>query len=680
MNGSSRADLETDCTARKLSGRLSLPMSALTRIRLILLACTLAWSASAQNLQPVVAITNPTNETNVLIGDIALTADAFDPDGTIARVEFFDGTNKLTELTNAPYSFLWTNPPLGIHPLTARAWDNLGTNKTSAVVTVFVVTTGGSVTMGFEKPAGPVNLTTEGVADWVHWGLLFDTSINRKAGVPPMISNFTYVGAGPAYQFYDNYNGYTWTDGTPQAGVTNTTTGVAVFGVGNGFELQVPATNAFRTLRVHLGVYAGRGKIQAWVTDYTAAVVIDSSVDNAGNGPGGIYTITYKASSPGQKLIVRYTLSSRYASDGNVTLQAATMLSDNNPPSVTLLSPAPDTVVKFGSNVTLAASASDSDGTISHVEFYRNAVLVGTVSNAPYSFTLTNIAAGNYSITARAVDNGGAFASSSPAALYVITGTGMLRGSFTNPPAAVNLTTAGRIDWAHWALVNKGSLNRRSGGTPWIPDVTTIGAGQPARYADNYTAFSWTNGTPTTVVSGTSSGLYMNGLSNGFRITVPADPRPKRLSVYAGVYGARSRFEATLSDSSAAPYFNRQLEGIYANGYGIYTVDFAAGSSNQTLSVRYTAESLSDTTYGNVTWQAATLAPVPPTLSLQRAANGGAVSGRFFAWNGLVYTVEAADTLHANTWQAHTNIVGGGTNSVFFDTTSGARFYRVKID
>src|SRR6266702_373365 len=54
-------------------------------------------------------------------------------------------------------------------------------------------------------PRGTViNLTAAGPVDWVHWGLYTDTSVDRKAGVSPQISNFKPVyntGNSNAYAF-----------------------------------------------------------------------------------------------------------------------------------------------------------------------------------------------------------------------------------------------------------------------------------------------------------------------------------------------------------------------------------------------------------------------------------------------------------------------------------------------
>jgi len=108
-----------------------------------------------------------------------------------------------------------------------------------------------------------VNLTVEGPIDWIHWGLYTETSLDRKAGVTPLISDFTVLyatnGYAFVYQFADNYNGYSWSDGTPTLSVTNTTTGVWAYGVptmGSGFQFTVPADTTLRTLKVYVGTFA----------------------------------------------------------------------------------------------------------------------------------------------------------------------------------------------------------------------------------------------------------------------------------------------------------------------------------------------------------------------------------------------------------------------------------------
>jgi len=73
---------------------------------------------------------------------ITLNATASDSDGSIAKVEFFNGGTKLGEDLSAPYSFVWTNASAGTYSLTAKATDNLGATTTSAGVNVTVNTPG----------------------------------------------------------------------------------------------------------------------------------------------------------------------------------------------------------------------------------------------------------------------------------------------------------------------------------------------------------------------------------------------------------------------------------------------------------------------------------------------------------------------------------------------------------
>ncbi|MEU3456132.1 glycoside hydrolase family 48 protein [Micromonospora sp. NPDC006766] len=80
----------------------------------------------------------------------------------------------------------------------------------------------------------------------------------------------------------------------------------------------------------------------------------------------------------------------------------------NQPPTVALNVPAGPFVAP--ANVPLTATASDPDGTISKVEFYRNGLLVNTATSAPYTYTLQSLPAGSYTVQAKAYDNLGASA------------------------------------------------------------------------------------------------------------------------------------------------------------------------------------------------------------------------------------------------------------------------------
>jgi GH35 family endo-1,4-beta-xylanase len=82
----------------------------------------------------------------------------------------------------------------------------------------------------------------------------------------------------------------------------------------------------------------------------------------------------------------------------------ASCTSTNNP-VVSLTAPANNATYAIGATVTLTATATDPNGTISSVAFYNGSTLLSTVTTAPYTYSWTNVAQGSYSITAVATDN-----------------------------------------------------------------------------------------------------------------------------------------------------------------------------------------------------------------------------------------------------------------------------------
>ena len=91
-----------------------------------------------------------------------------------------------------------------------------------------------------------------------------------------------------------------------------------------------------------------------------------------------------------------------------LTSSLAAAAGRNSPPTVSLTSPSAGATYVAPATVSLTASAADSDGTISKVEFFRGRTLIGTSTTVPYGVVWSNAAAGSYSLTAKATDNAGA--------------------------------------------------------------------------------------------------------------------------------------------------------------------------------------------------------------------------------------------------------------------------------
>ncbi|MBI4325116.1 MAG: hypothetical protein HY674_07610 [Chloroflexi bacterium] len=107
-----------------------------------------------------------------------------------------------------------------------------------------------------------------------------------------------------------------------------------------------------------------------------------------------------------------------------------TVNAPNIPPAVSLLAPLDKTLLQAPASLVLEASASDTDGTISRVDFYRELFLggpgvrfdlLGTATSSPYRVSLANIQAGFYHVLAKATDNQGATIQSKAAVVTVYT-------------------------------------------------------------------------------------------------------------------------------------------------------------------------------------------------------------------------------------------------------------------
>jgi hypothetical protein len=96
----------------------------------------------------------------------------------------------------------------------------------------------------------------------------------------------------------------------------------------------------------------------------------------------------------------------------------------NNPPSVSITNPVSGTAFSAPANITLQATAEDTDGSVTQVEFFNNGTSAGVLTTPPYTLMVTNLSAAVYTFSAVATDNLNA------------TTTNSINVTVTNAPAA----------------------------------------------------------------------------------------------------------------------------------------------------------------------------------------------------------------------------------------------------
>ncbi|HXJ71947.1 MAG TPA: Ig-like domain-containing protein, partial [Candidatus Dormibacteraeota bacterium] len=437
--------------------------------------------------------------------------------------------------------------------------------------------------------------------------------------------------------YADNYTAYSWSDGTPMTSAANLTKGVFTTGMTNGFELTAPADTTSRTLKVYVGLYAAQGNFQAWLSDFSGVAYTDTTLSNYFGSSYGMYTLTYAAASPGQTLHLRYRSSKLFDQHfGNVTLQAATLVGNsggNVLPSVNISSPASGMVLTAPASFTFAATASDGDGSVSHVEFFNGATSLGIDPTTPYSVPVDNLAAGTYTLSAVATDNLGAKATNSVSIVV----NNLPTASFSSPGNGASFVAPANITLTASANDTDGSIvkveffegaNKLGEDTtnPYSFDWNNVGVGTytlTVKATDDRGATTTSAAITISVVNNTAPTVTISTPTNGTVLTAPAS----------------FTFAATASDGdgsvSQVEFFNGSASlGIEpTTPYSVPVHDLAAGS--------YTLSAVATDNLGaKATNSVSIVVNNPPTTSLSSPSNGAS----FVAPTNITLTAAANDT------------------------------------
>jgi plastocyanin len=145
----------------------------------------------------------------------------------------------------------------------------------------------------------------------------------------------------------------------------------------------------------------------------------------------------------------------------------------NLPPSVTITNPVSGTVFAAPANVTIQASASDTNGTVTNVQFRVGANVVTNKATAPFFGVTNNLAAGSYTLFAIASDNSGTTATNQVAISVVTPVSVLLSAPQPVPP--------GKFRFSYTANTGLSYIVQRSTNllsTNWITLITnTAGSG-----------------------------------------------------------------------------------------------------------------------------------------------------------------------------------------------------------
>ena len=172
----------------------------------------------------------------------------------------------------------------------------------------------------------------------------------------------------------------------------------------------------------------GQTLTYSWTQNYGPTVVQFSNAAAATSTISGLAEGMYS---------LKLTVTNTDLRTDDVELLVLVTNTANALPTVSLVTPADNATFTEGKPVGITANASDFDGTIQQVSFYQNDILISTDASAPYAATW-NPVAGNYVLTAKATDNGGAISTSqtvnvtiTPVMICIETSKVAQQGTFT---------------------------------------------------------------------------------------------------------------------------------------------------------------------------------------------------------------------------------------------------------
>ena len=347
---------------------------------------------------------------------IVLTAVAADADGTVARVDFYQGSTLLGSDTTAPYGFTWSNVAAGSYTLTAVATDNLAASGTSA----------------------PIAVNSQAFSAWSHQDI---GNVGAAGSAGYAAGTFTVAGSGAdiedtADEFHYVYQAVTndvtivarvasvqVTDPWAKAGVMIRET------VAPNSRHAMMALTAQRGLAFQRRLTTGGGSFHTGgalvAPPYWVKLVRSGSTFSGFASPdGNIWTLvgSETIAMPAAVLVGLPVTAHRRGTLNTSTFDNVWILTGppNAAPTAEISSPANGATFTVPATITIDVTASDTDGgTVTKVDFYQGSTLLGTDATSPYSFTWPNVGAGTYSLTAVATDNLNATGASLPVSVTV---------------------------------------------------------------------------------------------------------------------------------------------------------------------------------------------------------------------------------------------------------------------
>lgn len=346
----------------------------------------------------------------------------------------------------------------------------------------------------------------------------------------------------------------------------------------------------------------------------------------------------------------------------------------NQPPSISLTSPINGSTWLAGANLPIAASASDSDGTVTEVRFFNESGQLAVLTAPPYNVVWPTVLAGKYLLTAVAKDNGGLTSTSAPVTVQV------------QPLPALSVLST--------------NLAEGNDGPHTILIPVRLSGSSVGQVSLGYRAISSTASAPSDFTTTSGTLIFLPGETEkaigieiaGDRIYEADETLQLAFSNVIGATGPSSQVDITILNDDAVPELRignvTLVEGDQGTTDAVFQVSLT-GASSSPVSVSYETRNgtaLAGADYlpktGTLVFDsiigaaAAPFADEPPLLHISDSP-----AGIVLTWtnSGDAFQLEETASLGGEPWQIATNriVIDGTLQSAQVTTDGKIRFYRL---
>lgn len=176
-----------------------------------------------------------------------------------------------------------------------------------------------------------------------------------------------------------------------------------------------------------------------------------------------------------------YALKAVATASGISATSAVVNITVDAPPAVTITNPASGAVFSAPANITIRASASDGDGTVTNVQFLVGPNVLTNISSGTFTGTTNNLAAASYTLTAIASDNFG-IKNSNSISISVVTPVATTLSGMSASAASAN------FQFSYLANVGLNYVIQRSTNlvsTNWLSLLTNTAVSSTVIFTDN---------------------------------------------------------------------------------------------------------------------------------------------------------------------------------------------------